>query len=281
MPNVVEFASAGLAAIQVGPRNSSSLFNGMAQLVAANTGMASGMRRIKGAITAPVSVNEPNRISIHGDDGVVARFQFASADDNGFTLEMGVTDLTFESFAQGTTPYVLGTWTMGPRGIPLPTFKDLCLLLCRQSQNKVTGGAGNGYENMLVLSTQVLPLGDDQFAWQGDGGDRYACIANLASVLPWSVTVATAVVGATQVTTMTWFSDNPCSMDALIGDGSIVAIPLTYAPVGTAVTQVYRTDTVAIQTVSSINAGSKTATIAVAAASGKLYVTLYECLGLI
>jgi len=278
--NVAEWAAAGLSAIQIGERSPEGYFVGYAGLTTDDSGTNSGMHRLKAAITAPVGIPEPVRVNTRGDNDPKRHvFFFKGAGDNGFTLDMGSTDVAAEAFMQGSTVYTLGQWDMAVRGISLPAFTDMVMLLTRQAQSDEDGNSGNGYENLLIFSTNGLPLGDDQFDFQGEGGARYTCSANAADILPWGVSLTTAN-STSDGLTYSWFSEYPCTLESFVGDGSTVAIPLTYPPVSILKTQVFRADTAAASTVSSVSTGGMTATVSVAPTDEKYYIVVYETAGL-
>lgn len=278
MPNITEWASAGLDAIHVAGRTPGGLFAGYGQLTVADTGDDSGMRRLRGAQVAPVGILEPNRVPVTGDNGRITTFQFASDADNAFTIEMGITDKDFEAFAQGSAVKTIGEWDMGLLGSLGPTFADVMWLLTRDAQSQESDSLNSaGFENMLVLSSQAFPLGDDQFNYQEAGGSRYSAIANQANTSPWGADIGTDFTLADGMV-ITWFSQYRCMLHCFIGDGTTDDIVVDYTPVTAAKTKAFNaTDNVAL-TVSSITAGTKTVTLSAAPGSGKLCVVIYECL---
>lgn len=278
MPNIAEWAAAGLDAIHLTARNSGGFMSGYAKLTASNTGTGSGMRRLKGAINAPFAIPEPNRKAIRGDNRRIATFQFENGNPNAFTLDMGVTDLNSEGFMQGSTLVTVGEWDFGIRGASNPTYQDMILLLTRDNSSQETGSLGtSGFENMLILNVNATPLGDDNFADSAEGGSRYACIADPADVTPWGVNLYSAF-GLREATTIVWSSEYRCAMQAFVGDGAITAIPVDYTPASssTAKAKVYNTATGVAMTTSSVSVGGKTVTVSVAPTSGVLYVVIYE-----
>lgn len=273
MANIGEFASAGLAAIQIGARNSSGLFQGYGKLTASDTGDVSGMRRVRGAVTGANPVPDITRIRNRGDDGYIATHLF-EAEPPEFNLEFESTDIEVEAFLTSATILALGEWDMAGRGQGIPTLQDTTVLMCRQTESQEVGATGNGYENLLIASAKFRPTPGD-YSWQAVGTSVLNGAADRVTTLPWGATV-TSAIGQSDLMTMTWMSTFPCTMVALVGDGAEDEFVLPYAPSTVARTKAWRTDTGAALTVSSVNSGAKSITLSAAPASGLLVVVLLE-----
>jgi len=279
MPNIAKWAAAGLDAIHVAARSSAGFMAGYSNLVAANTNMGSGMRRVKGAVTAPIAIPEPTRVPVRGDNGRITTFQFQSDEDNAFTLENSVTDIELEMYAQGGNTYVLGEWDFGLRGSLSPTFKDLMFLLTRNAESQEAGSQGTaGFENMLVLDSSAMPLGDDQWAYQEEGSARLSCLANPSLLLPWGVLCSSAFT-LTDGITIVWKSQYRTMLHVFIGDGTEDEIVVDYTPINVAKSKCFNADTAAAITVSTVTPGTKTIALAAPVPINKYGVLLYECAG--
>jgi len=277
--NITEWAAAGLAAIHVSKRGSGGYLAGFGGLTVANTDTASGMRRLRGAQVAPFAIPEPDKIPIDGDNSRITTFQFGSNADNAFVIEMGITDTTFEAAAQGSTVYTLGDWDMSARGPSNPNPVDMIFLLTRNAESQEVASQGDaGWENLLLPSTNVMPLGDDRFASREEGGSRYSVIADPALVTPWGATML-ATFGLSDGISATWFSENPCVMHCWVSDGTEDDFEVDYTPVSVAKTKVFDYTASAALTVSGINAGTKNVALSAPPATGHVCVCIYECTG--
>lgn len=271
--NVGAWAAAGLRAVQLGARGSGGNFAGFANLTAANTGVASSMRRVPGVVTAPNPVPNANRVRNRGNDGYIAT-QLFEAEPPDFDIESEANDQDIENLMIGSSTYVLGQWDMLGRGAAIPNLRDMVVLLTRVAESEESGNEGNGYDNLLIMSSKFQPR-QGSFAFQSASGVTYAGNANRVTKLPWGVTVATAMTLGDAMTFELW-SEYPLTMTCFIGDNAIVAVPLGYTPISTAKTKAFTFSTAAAITVSSVDTALDTATLSAAPASGAIAVLLYE-----
>lgn len=273
MPNITEWAAGGLAAIQIGARGNTGTFRGFGNLTVADTGDASGMRRIRGAILGANPVANVNRIRNRGDDGYVATHLF-QAEPPDFNLGFEAHDLDAETFLIGGSLYTLGEWTLAVRGQSIPNLQDTITLLTRQATSLESGSTGEGYDNLIICSSKYRPVPGD-FAWQGVGGVTLQGSADPVLISPWGEDMAD-LFDLSDGITIEQFSEFPLTMEAFIGDNTIDDIPLTYAPVTAAKVKSWRTDTGVALTVSSVDVSGKTATLSAAPGTGVPVMVLYE-----
>ena len=271
--NIGQWSPAGLAALQIGARGSTGYFAGYGNLVAADEGEASAMRRVRGAITAANPVPDITRVRNRGDDGYVATHLF-EAEPPEFALEFESFDIETESFLTGSDVAAIGEWDIAGRGQGIPILQDTIVLAARQAESEEAGQTGNGYDNLLILSSKFRPTPGD-FAWQAVGTQVLNGAADRTTLLPWGATI-TSLIGQSDAMTLEWFSEYPCTMVCFIGDGTTVAIPTTYSPITVAKTKFWNFATGAALTVSSVNAGAQTATVSAAPAAGAIIVGLLE-----
>lgn len=271
--NVNQWAAAGLKIMQVGVRGSGGNFAGAANLTAANTGTASGMRRIPGPVTAPNPVPNVNRVRNRGNDGYIATHLFETEPPD-FDLETEANDQDAENMMISATTYALGEWDMSGRGVAIPTFRDIVTLLTRQAESEESGSEGNGYDNLLIMSSKYLPR-QGQFSFQSATGATYPGNGNRVTKLPWGVTVSTAI-GLGDAMTMEWWSEYPCTLVCFIGDGAITDVPLPFTPITAAKTKFFNFATAAALTVSSVNTSTDKAVLSAAPSSGLITVGIFE-----
>jgi hypothetical protein len=274
--NISEFISTDLTALHGSYRGVGGYLAGAGNLDATDAGTGSGMRRIQGALSVPVAVSSPTFVSIPGDGGNIGKLRRKSTADVTFELQTSPRDLVWESMVQGTTVYALGDWDMGVLGGNNKALKDMTLLAHRPAASKEASSENStGYENLLIMSALLDAIGDDGFGNQDVGISRFAGTMQMVTKLPWGVTVL-AASGVQTGEVFGWFSEYPTMLECFVADGIIVAIPLTYAPVTAAKTKVFNFTTGAAMTVSSVNVGSKTATISAAGTDEDILCVVYE-----
>lgn len=277
MANISEWAANGLYAIQIAARGSTGYCAGIGDLDATDTGTNSGMRRVRGAITAPSPLPGVNRSRNRGDNGYVATFNY-DAEPNDFDIEFGMNDVVAENFMTRASLYTLGEWDMAVRGASNIKSRDIVTLLTREAQNEESGGSGNGFENMLIMSTKYRP-NPGQAAWQAEGTMLYSGSADRVQTLPWGVPVATAAT-LTDGITFVWYSEYPCTLECFIGNNVLTSVPLSYKPISVAKTKAFDFSDGSALTVSAVDTTDDEADLSAAPASGDIVIVLYETTGL-
>lgn len=272
--NISSWAANGLHSMQVAARGATSFMAGFANLTATNTGTGSGMHLMQGVVTAPSPLPGINRTFNRGEDGYIAGFvRDAQPGEFGIATESNDSDL--EVFLKKVLLHTIGNWDMVNRGQSNRNFQDTIVLLSREAQDRESASAGAaGYDNLLIYSATYRSL-PDSFAFQAAGGVTYQGAANRVTKTPWGEVIATAFTENDGVTDEFW-SLFPWTMDCVIGDGTITALPLSHVPVDAASTKVYDFAAGTALTVSSVNTSAKTATVSAAPTSGKICVVLYE-----
>lgn len=268
---------AGLDGVYTSFINSSGLMNGFSNISA--TAAASGMRKIKAAQTLPSALPAPNRKYIKGDDRPVDQFLFTADTLPGGNLEFGETDLTLDAAAQNSTNWTLGNWQQAIYGISSPSFANMMLLAHQQSHSQDLANPGQaGFMNLLWPSVQLLPLGEDNPNYQGEGKSIYG-----ATFLPFLVhptgSVLSTNFGVTDGIRIKWWSKYRTLFYCRIGDGTWTTMTLDNKPVDVASTQVFGTTTggtLSTKTVSSVVPSTRIVTLSAAPASGEVVVVMYE-----
>jgi len=277
---VSEWLSTDITCLHLAHRGIGGYMAGAANLTTANTGVSSGMRRLKGAFDVPVAVRRAEFANIPGDGGIIAKLPRKSVADANFALQISPRDQIAENMVQGTTLYSLGEWDLSKLG-GSKSLKDMILLASRVAANWETGSENApGYENLLISSCYLDPSGDEGFANQREGKSRFEGSNNEITLTPWGESVLTRF-GLAKAEALSWFSEFPCALQGFVGNAVIVAIPLDYAPISTVKTKAFTFSTGAALTVSSVDVGAKTATLSAAPASGAITVLIYETLAVI
>lgn len=275
--NISQWAGDNLVAIQVGLLLGGR-FAGFAGLLAADTGDNSGMRRLRGSIRMPVAgAPPPDRVPRIADAGIIATFTRANTDVRRFEMELAGPDLDFEAMIQGAIKYVLGEWDMIMRDSDTAPTDKFVIIATRYADSQEAATLNEkGYENLICLNSSMVALGDDGMAVEEFGSASYDVVLDKVTTLPWGITANTAFTLTSGGRTVVLASEYPLTMEAFIGDNSITAVPLTYAPVTAAKTKAFDFDGATALTVSSVDVGAKTATLSAAPASGVEVVLIYE-----
>lgn len=250
---------------------------GIANVATSATNTGSGMRRLKGAQTAPFGIKEPVVKNILGDDGVLDTFTFASADVNQGTLELGASDGTFDLAADGVTAKTVGVYTFYPRGGSVANPGTFMFLLTRQSHGLDSSTLGSsGFENELVLYTKVKPIGDEDRAHQKEGKARYLVTFNEAHTMPFGTT-ATTEFGVYARQSIIWSSDKRSMCHCWVSDGTAVeTTALDYTPDTATTTKAFDFTAGTALTVSSVNTGTKKVTLSASPTTGHVVFIVYQ-----
>jgi hypothetical protein len=267
---------AGLDGLYVSFLNSAGLMSGFSNISA--TPSASGLRKIKAAQKLPSALQTPNKKYIKGDDSIHDTFQFAADTLPTGTVEVGETDLTLDAAAQSSTNWTLGNWQQAIYGISNPSFANMMLLSHQQSHSQDLANPGQaGFMNILYPNTQLLPMGEDDPAYQQEGKNQYS-----VSFLPFLVhptgSSLTTNFGVTDGLKIKWWSRYRTMFYAAIMAGSVATITLDNTPVDTASIKAFQTSAgVTTQlTVSSVNTSTRVVTLSTSPTAGDLVVVIYE-----
>lgn len=273
MPNITQWASAGLYAVQVAQRGSTGHMAGWAGLEAADTDTESSMRLLIGGVTAPSPLPQATRVRNRGRDTFIAEHVF-DAPPNDFNIVFEDFDGDVSALINTLTVFTLGEWDIVPEGGPT-TFQAMYWLFTRHAISKETATDGTaGFENLLVLNSsgRVEPGTMD---FQAPGTFTIVATASPVTETPYGTT-ALASHGQQTIVTERWFSEYPCSMTCFVGDNSEVDVGLGFTPISTDKTKAYNVDTGAALTVSSVNTSTDEAVLSAAPASGALCLVVYE-----
>lgn len=283
--NIAEWASDNLLAVWTGERASDGHFAGWDGLTEEDTGSDSGMRRLRGGITFPIPIPQQATARTRGDGKTLANWQRSADQDNQYILDMAIRDMHADTFFAGGRPLTLGYYRyIGILGSGSKRKRDTVLLLHRaaQSQEAATLNA-EGYENLLVFSNKIAPIGDDQFQQDQVGGSRYQGIANPVIVSPWGVTTD-ELVDMSDGITASWVTEYPDMLHVIVGDGSATVIPVDLTPVDDDINRVVVVDFTAslaanalvYATVTSVSVEDKEISVGSALTDEHVYAVQYQ-----
>jgi hypothetical protein len=273
MPNITQWASAGLHSVQVAQRGASGFMAGFAGLTTADTDQQSSMRLLIGGVTAPTPLPQSNRVYNRGRDGYIKSTIF-NGQPNEFAIAFENYDGDLAAMLNNETVFTVGEWDFIPEGGSL-SFQDSMWLIARHAQSKEADSDNQeGYENLLIYSVSGrVEAGNMDF--QAPGAFNVQAVASPAQKTHFGTTCL-ASFGKQTVYTARWFSEYPCSMTCFIGDNSEDDITLGFTPISTAKTKAYNFGTGGALTVSSVNASTDEAKLSAAPGTGAVVIVVYE-----
>lgn len=234
--------AAGFRVIWYGTRDSSGIFiGGTATAPTAGAAAGSGMIRLNGARTIPITIPDPVIVPVTGDDEPEVSFEFDSESLPNGVLEMSVRDNTFEALVQGTKVQTVGDLDISvidPKG---RSSVDMCFLLSRVAKSWKPGERGaKKWENLWIGSATVKPL-YASVEQRTFSPYRYSLNVSRADRVGWT-TVNETEHGTTAASIFPIDSDNPLHLKRFTGNNSQQTFTLDYAPVSAAKTYVYVND---------------------------------------
>lgn len=267
---------AGLDGLYVSFLNSAGLMSGFSNI--SSTPSASGLRKMRAVQKLPSALQTPNKKYIKGDDGIQDTFQFAADTLPTGTIELGETDLSLDAAAQSSTNWTLGNWQQAIYGISNPSFTNMMLLSHQQSHSQDTANPGQaGFLNILYPNTQLLPMGEDDPAYQQEGKNQYS-----VSFLPFLIhplgAALTANFAVTDGIKIKWWSRYRTMFYAAIMPGATATITLDNTPVDAASIKAFGnlSGTNTQLTVSSVNTSTRVVTLSANVTIDTLVVVMYE-----
>lgn len=235
----------------------------------------SGMMRLAGAVSAPVELTEPDRLSIIGDDVKKATFTFESAEFPSGIIETVVAQEYFDSVINGTLVETLGG--NRKRGVLIPNktaFPSLFIVFQRRALTSNANSVGEQRWEVVVVNNAIVTPLFTTFQTRANNPYRYSLSLSTSNTDPTGMTYTQGTHGTTSSAMDRFISQNPVHYKRWTGNGVLTTFNLDYTPISTAKTLVF-VNGVQV-TVSSINASAKTFTLSSAPSSGATVVASYE-----
>lgn len=189
------------------------------------------MKRLRGSRTLPVTIPEPERVPVTGDNEVLAAFQFPGGELPNGILEVAVNNMDFNAIAQGTKVRTMGGYSMGslaPNGNVYPT---MCLNLLRQTSKQDAGETGlTGWEGVWIPRCTLTPL-NAEITERTFNPYRYAVNINPSDRAMLGYSFTEGIDGATSMAMMDFEGDYPPHQDNWKGNAVRTAFTLSYTPV--------------------------------------------------
>lgn len=223
---------AGFDRIEWGLVNASGLVYGTT-LNGPTAGAAAGepMLRLRGARTLPVTIPEPERVPVTGDNEILAAFQFPGGELPNGILEVAVNNMGFNAIAQGTKVRTLGGYSVGALGPNGNVYPTMCLNLLRQTSKQDSGETGlPGWEGVWIPRCTLTPL-NAEITERQFNPYRYAVNINPSDRAMLGYTFTEGIDGYTSTAMMDFEGDYPAHQDNWKGNAVLTAFTLAYTPV--------------------------------------------------
>jgi len=236
----------------------------------------SGMYRIVGVKSAAPTIPESDVVQATGDDDLLVEFQFQSIATRRFTVDVAVHDQTLVSRLQNTLIETVGEIAFGAFDILDAPEYDVSLIL--QSRHKKFDDATKGkkaWGGYLIPLANAQALGRVAFTEREVAVFRYSITPQIASYMPWGVTIAEANVGTTGLRYRDFSTDYPITMHRHTGNGALSTFTLDLEPISAAKTKSYERR-VAKTTSSVVTTSPFSTTLSAIPADGSELVTVYE-----
>lgn len=224
-----ERIAAGYRYMYYGVLNSDANFIGSTTTAPTAGAVAgSGMERLDGARTLPVSIAEPEVLVVSGDDEPMVSFEFDAEELPSGLFEMSDRDTTFEALTQGTNIDAQGNIEISVLDPKDRLSQSLCFFLWRRAKSWLNGERGaKKWSGLYIAQSTVKPLGNN---WEQRVFNAYGYAINLSrsDKLGWT-TVNQTEHGTTAASMFPVDSDFPCLQWRYTGDNATTDYTLPFA----------------------------------------------------
>lgn len=237
------------------------------------------MQRLLGVDSINVSLQQPRKVTVTGDDGPQSIFFFEAAELPGGDLVLGVFDANFLSQAQGTKNYADGDWNVPVLQPGSPTFNNMTILTMSQAKSRQSGSSGNpGYMAKIYPRVQAIPLADSGLSNAQGTNFTHALIANKSDKTPWGTSLSVANNGTTEAAVLgPFFSEGRVLIHTHVGDNSDTTLTLAETPYAASANKVKLWQNGVAKTFTTdFSVSGTTFTFAAAPAAGVKSVIRYE-----
>jgi hypothetical protein len=277
--NIEQFSSAGIDRAYWARNNSNGYAMGTTGTLA--NGADASFSQLVGVQSFGVTLQEPRKVNIEGDDGVQSVFFFESAELPSGDLVLGVFDVNFYAQTQGTRVYADGDFDviLGQPGAA--TYNQISIITNSKGQSKMAGSSGQaGWMVKMYPKVQVVPKGDAGLTSAGATNFTHALIVNKSDKMWWGESFTVANHGTTEAAVF-----GPLSSEyrvcghTHVSDAADLTFTLTYLPAaanGNKV-KVRRNGTaLAYTTDYTVNASTGVVTLVAAGTAGDIVTVRYE-----
>lgn len=277
--NIEQFASAGVDRAYWARNNSSGYAMGPTGTLA--NGADASFSRLLGVQSFGVTLQDPRRINIEGDDGVQGVFFFESAELPSGDLVLGVLDVNFYAQGQGTRVYADGDFDVVVGQPSGATYNQISIITNSQAQSKMSGSSGQaGWMGKQYPKVQVVPKGDAGLSSAAGTNFTHALIVNKSDKMWWGQSFTAANHGATEAAVYgPYYSEYRVCGHTHVSDASDLTFTLGYLPAAANGNKVklWRNGTALDYTTDfTVNASTGVVTLVAAGSAGDIVEVRYE-----
>lgn len=192
-------------------------------------GEVSHARRIYGMKEFSPTIQEPERVQITGDDGLLGEMNYSNIQSRGFTASVGVNDRDLINLIQGTNTMSWGE----ARGIVLdfdsvPTGNFTVWSNGRANEH---GGSGTGWNSLWVHLAELSWLDRETWAERAPANYRLGITPNVSQYDALAQTLSSDYTGVCNPRLARWDHQYPLGYTFFRGNSALATIPLGNAPI--------------------------------------------------
>jgi hypothetical protein len=268
--------AAGFTNVFYGVLDADGMLLGTTLSLNAGNTAGSGMTRFEGAKSGPISVPEPDVVTVTGDDEAKGSFTFDSTDLANCILTTSIKDENFEALCMGLEVVTLGDIEMVGVGQPEnPQRRDMCFIFQRRAKSRDVGEIGvSKWEGIFIPKATVTPM-YAAFEERTPATYQYKVTLNKSDRMLWGETFGLSTWGTEQLAFHQFITDNPITLHAWRGDGVETGFYTDYTPASAAKLHAYKAGVYQSSGVT-VTPATKLVTFGTAPASDQIAHGLYE-----
>lgn len=221
---------AGLRYIYYGIPNSSGYLQGTTTTPATN-GTMQRMQRLRGGQTFPLTLTEPERVPVSGDDEPLVQFTFPGEALPSGNFGLAVHDMDFDALIQGTLVETIGDIRAGALAPGGQIFQPIMLLIMREAKKYEGNVKGvQTWEAVLLPSVEATPLGPE-WTQRTFNPYNYAISLSKAARALYGATYTEGLRGTTELAIEPFDLENPIEIYGGFGNAVATTYALDTAPV--------------------------------------------------
>lgn len=230
MSDSAQLIQAGFARAILMREGTSGFGRGLLGVLA--NGADAGSYEVLGVQTADLSVPEPERTDILGNDMLLAAFTWKLGASPSGSIECGVADLDLNVALEGVKKYESDGLEIAPLGADTADPKDAWLICQNRAVDYETGYRGLGKKYFIIVpKMSAVVIGPSAIQQRQANTSRLRMTVQVSDVLPWGEAVTLSNLGALSALMFYGASDYYWDMHSFIGDGTTVDVVLDRTPV--------------------------------------------------
>jgi hypothetical protein len=181
--------------------------------------------RIVGAKALTLNIPDWQRLTATGDDRVLAQFVLPAQEGVTGELRVGAFDMTAEALVSGINVKTVGEMKALPFATEQADLPDMWLLAWREAKSVVSGDAGRGHYEWVLLRAKLTPLAGE-WGERATEERRYMVTAQVVSKWPWGEALVLGTDGCAEMQLAFGSAEYVPRLSAFEGDGATLAFTL-------------------------------------------------------